>query len=50
MRSRDLLKKSNALFPCIEGNALDTGLVRNVLESTEYDVVINCIGILNKVS
>lgn len=42
------VKKSNALFPCIEGNALDTGLVRNVLESTEYDVVINCIGILNK--
>lgn len=42
------VKRSNELFPCIEGNALDTKLVRDVLADVEYDIVINCIGILNK--
>lgn len=42
------VKAKNDLFPCIEGNALDTGLVRSILMENEYDYVINCIGILNK--
>lgn len=42
------VKKKNDLFPCIEGNALDTNLVRKILEDTDYDIVVNCIGILNK--
>ena len=42
------VKKKNDLFPCIEGNALDTSLIRKILEDTDYDIVINCIGILNK--
>lgn len=42
------VKKKNEMFPCIEGNALDTELVREILQSADYDIVINCIGILNK--
>lgn len=34
----------------IIGNALDTDHFRNVLLGDEYDVVINCIGILNQVA
>lgn len=42
------VKKKNEMFPCIEGNVLDTGLVRRILQDSDYDFVINCIGILNK--
>lgn len=42
------VKKKNNIMNCIEGNALDSDLVREVLRKSEYDAVINCIGILNK--
>ena len=42
------VKKKNGLIDCIEGNALDTVLIKKILQSSEYDAVINCIGILNK--
>ena len=42
------VKKRNEMFPCIVGNALDTELVRRILQDSDYDFVINCIGILNK--
>lgn len=44
------VKKKNDLFPCIEGNAMDTNLVKAILtgERYKFDIVINCIGILNK--
>lgn len=44
------VKKKNDMFPCIEGNAMDTNLVRQILtgEGVNYDIIINCIGILNK--
>ena len=42
------VKSKNKLFPCIEGNALDTGLIRKIVQDVEYDFIINCIGILNK--
>ena len=42
------VKKKNEMFPCIEGNALDSKLVRKILSDSDYDIVINCIGILNK--
>ncbi len=42
------VKKKNEMFPCIEGNALDTRLIWEILQDSDYDVVINCIGILNK--
>lgn len=42
------VKKKNEMFPCIEGNALDTELVRRIIQDSDYDFVINCIGILNK--
>lgn len=32
----------------VEGDALDQKLVRKVIQEGNYDVVINCIGILNK--
>lgn len=42
------VKSKNNLFPCIEGNALESGLIRKIIRDGEYDFVINCIGILNK--
>ena len=44
------VKRKNDMFPCIEGNAMDTKLVKEILagESINYDIIINCIGILNK--
>ena len=42
------VKKKNEMFPCIEGNALDTELVQRIIQDSDYDYVINCIGILNK--
>ena len=42
------VKKKNEMFPCIEGNALDTELVKRIIQESDYDYVINCIGILNK--
>ncbi len=41
-------KKKNPLFPCIEGNALDTKLIKEILQNSDYDIAVNCIGILNK--
>lgn len=42
------VKSKNNLFPCIEGNALESGLIRKIIRDGAYDFVINCIGILNK--
>ena len=46
------VKRKNDMFPCIEGNAMDTKLVKEILAGGggeyNYDIIINCIGILNK--
>lgn len=42
------VKKKNKIVKCIEGDALNAGLVRRVLQESDYEVVVNCIGILNK--
>ena len=42
------VKNKNNFVKCIEGNALDAELVKKILQKSDYDVVINCIGILNK--
>ena len=45
------VKRKNDMFLCIEGNAMDTKLVKEILAGGgeyNYDIIINCIGILNK--
>lgn len=42
------VKKKNHMINCIEGNALDSTQVKEILQKSDYDAVINCIGILNK--
>ncbi len=42
------VKKKNNLFHCVEGNALDSNQIKELLQTEQYDFVINCIGILNK--
>lgn len=42
------VRTKNNLVRCIEGNAMDAELVKKILYKSDYDVVINCIGILNK--
>lgn len=36
------------LIKSIVGNAYNTGLIRDVIQKGEFDVIINCIGILNQ--
>lgn len=42
------VKSRNHFVKCIEGNALNAELVKKILQENNYDVVVNCIGILNK--
>lgn len=42
------VRTKNNLVRCIEGNAMDAELVKQILYKSDYDVIINCIGILNK--
>ena len=50
-QGHDVTAFSTRTFPfCknIKGDAMDRGLVESVLKDGDYDVVINCIGILNQ--
>lgn len=42
------VKCKNNRFPCIEGNAFNTEQIREILWTAQYDLAVNCIGILNK--
>ena len=41
-------RKESDLVKTIVGDATDFSLVKEVIRSGEYDVVVNCIGVLNK--
>lgn len=41
-------KSKSSLVKCITGDALDTALLKEIIENGKFDSVINCIGVLNK--
>ncbi|MEF9940860.1 MAG: SDR family oxidoreductase [Lachnospiraceae bacterium] len=43
-----LVKKESQLYPCIIGDARDKKQIETLFHDVQYDIVINCIGILNR--
>ena len=41
-------RREVSFVPCVTGDAMDTGILRRVIDDGGFDSVINCIGILNQ--
>lgn len=41
-------RRASCLVPCIIGNAMNTEFIRKLVVENTYDVIINCIGLLNQ--
>lgn len=42
------VRKEVSFVPCVMGNAIDTGFLKELIINGNFDSVINCIGILNQ--
>ena len=43
-----LAHSKSRLVDCYEADARDLGFIKEIVEKDKYDVIVNCIGILNQ--